>query len=587
MKTIMTDPLSETAMKSGRGGLQQDLKSGFKLTPGSTIEAKVLETETNGRLRIEFLGNTRVARLEAASSNQEMTRRPMISAGKTAVFRVLSVRPELVVAVERTAVEDKGADPTRSRSAEIQKGSSERLLSSPQAVRTGQSIQGRLVAVEGSLDPPSETSPGGYRAVVEVNGKQAPVWLDRPSAVGEQHLFKVLQAKPGPLLSHQGVVANASETLPVQTFNYRNDSLLFAKVLQVGSGDLNSSPHPPARVEIGGQVVSVLLERPLKEGETHMFRVISDKGLPLLTPVLGDERNVEMSAASLRTFLNAQQAGPHLYDSVIRSLTELGAHVNADSPVAGSVQHVLKLIQSITYGGEQVGKADFFDRFLALAGHTLEAGLAGKQGGASQSSIPAQENLKSLLIQLDGQLSEILEQGGGKDGGSDLQNLSNHAQGPVRNLLQHLLATQIVNTVAFHEEGSLAFEVPFSWAGQVETGRLTVRFKYEDESGDKKERESPTEIMVVFLLDLENMGPLRVDAYLKKEDRISVTVMAERLDVADYVRDRLSELGVNLADRGFKVERISCLQVKRERIQTETSPEVSQLIESDRMHIVA
>lgn len=587
MKTVMTDPLHETAVKSGRGGVQQDLKSGFKLTSGSTIEARVLDAEPDGRLRIDVLGNVRVASLKAVFPNQEMTRPPVISAGETAVFRVLSVRPELVVAMERIPVEEKGVHPSRSRSAEILKESSERLLPSPQNTRTGRNIQARLVALEGSYDPPSETSPGGYRAVLEVNGKQAPLWLNRPSAVGENHLFKVLQTKPGLLLSHQGPVVNASEKVPVQAAGYQDNSLLFAKVIQVASRDPNSSPYLPARVEIGGQVVNVWLESPLQEGETKLFRVISGKGLPLLAPVVDDERNAEMLAASLKTFLNAQQAGPHLYDSVIRSLTELGAYVNSDSPVSGSIQHVLKLIQTITYAEAQVGKTDFFERFLALSGHTLEAGSAGKQGGSAESLIYLQENLKSLLIKLDVQLTEMLEQGRRKDGGSDFQNLSMHAQGPVRNLLQHLLATQIVNTVAFHEEGSLSFEVPFSWAGHVATGRLTVRFKYEDDGSDRKERESPTEIMVVFLLDLENMGPLRVDAYLKKEDRISVTVMAERIEVVDFVRDQLSGLGMSLADRGFTVERISCLQVHRERIQTEASPGASQLIESDRMHIVA
>ena len=587
MKTMITDPMHETAMKSARGGVQQDLKPGFRLTSGSTIEAKVLEAAATGRLRIDVLGNAQAARLEAASPDQDITRLVGNLVGKTAVFRVLSVRPELVVAMEQTPLEEKGADPAQLRNGEIPKEGTERLASASPSMRGGRQIQGRLVAMEGVLDPPSENSPGGYRSVLEVNGKNVSVWLDRPSIVGKNHVFKVIQTKPGPLLSPQGPIVDGPKTAPVQTVNYRNNSLLFAKVLQVGPGDPNSSPHLPARVEIGGQVVNVLLESPLQEGETLLFRVASSKGPPLLVPILGDEQNVGMLPASLRSFLNAQQAGPHIYGSVIRSLTELGVHVSPDSPESRSIQHVLKLVQTLTYGEEQAGKADFFKRFLDLSGYTLEANAAGKQGGSADAAIPLQDNLKSLLIKLDGQLTEMLEQGRQGDARSDLQSLSLDAQGPVRSLLQHILATQVVNTVAFHEEGSLSFDVPFSWAGHVETGRLTVRFKHDDEGSDKQEKGSVTEIMVVFLLDLENMGPLRIDAYLKKDDRISVTVMAERSEVAAYVRDRISELGESLVERGFKVEQISCLQVHRQRIQEETSPEVSHLIESDQMHIVA
>jgi hypothetical protein len=584
MKTLMTDhPTLEAAMKPVKGGMQRDLKSWFRLASGSTVEAKVIEAAASGRLRIEVLGNTQTAILDAASPDQNLTRPPENLLGKTAVFRVLSVGPDLVLAREQTPLEEKGAEFGRLPGVEFPKDGSEKLSFSSLNDRTGRQIQGRLVALEGRPEPPSESSPGGYRAVLEVNGKNISVWLDRPSTVGQSHLFTVMQTKPGLQLS----VADAQGDVSVQTVNYRNDSLLFAKVLQIGTGNPDTSSHFPAKVEIGGQIVNVMLEGPVQEGETHLFRVASGKGLPLLVPVLGDEQNVGMLAANLKSFLSAQQSGTHLYDPVIRSLMDLAAVAKAESPARETVEEVLKLVRSITYGEEQVGKADFFQRFLDLSGYTLEADLAAKGGGGADGAVSPQDNLKSLLMKLDGQLTEMLEQGRQGDGPSDLHHLSMNAQGPVRNLLQHILATQVVNTVAFHEEGSLTFEVPFSWAGHVETGRLTVRFKHDDEDSQRKERPSPTEIMVVFLLDLENMGPLRVDAYLKKNDRISVTVMAERPDVASYVRDRIHELSEGLTHSGFSVEQISCLQVHRRRIQEETAPPVAHLIDSDQMHIVA
>ena len=243
------------------------------------------------------------------------------------------------------------------------------------------------------------------------------------------------------------------------------------------------------------------------------------------------------------------------------------------------------LIRNLVYDETQLGRSDFFRRFLQLSGFLTESGSA--EGAKPEAGIETDpQNARELLSRIEQQVSRYLEHGRNSPEHNELRSLAGQLQDSAKGLLQHLLAAQTLNTMSFAENGTMSFDIPFGWAGLIEPGRLSVQFR-EDGGEDDSEDRGPTEILIVFLLDLQRIGPIRVDALIKKEDHVSVTVMVEDSEVADYVKNRLPELESALEASGFSVERLSCLKTLPNRIKEESRPEGLEEMDANRMHIIA
>ena len=103
-------------------------------------------------------------------------------------------------------------------------------------------------------------------------------------------------------------------------------------------------------------------------------------------------------------------------------------------------------------------------------------------------------------------------------------------------------------------------------------------------SEDRDGKGALSDVLVVFLLDLERMGPVRVDARLKHLERIAVTVMVERPDVESYVRDRLPLLQAGLERCGLRIERLMCIRVRRESMSRDPVFQNDLIQEDGRIH---
>jgi len=121
-------------------------------------------------------------------------------------------------------------------------------------------------------------------------------------------------------------------------------------------------------------------------------------------------------------------------------------------------------------------------------------------------------------------------------------------------LLSVLERTQVLNTVNSERGEPLTFQIPFILDGRSSTAEFYVDGRSEE---GRKAPPEERHYSVVALLDLSELGALRVDLALHKKE-LSVKVTVEREDTKILASQLLPELARTLGEHGFAVEFLRC-----------------------------
>ena len=121
-------------------------------------------------------------------------------------------------------------------------------------------------------------------------------------------------------------------------------------------------------------------------------------------------------------------------------------------------------------------------------------------------------------------------------------------------LLSVIERTQVLNSVNSERGEPLTFQIPFILDGRSSTAEF-----YVDRRSEEGAKTPPEErhYSVVALLDLSELGALRVDLALHKK-QLSVKVTVEREDTVALASQLLPELASSLGEHGFAVEFLRC-----------------------------
>ena len=161
-------------------------------------------------------------------------------------------------------------------------------------------------------------------------------------------------------------------------------------------------------------------------------------------------------------------------------------------------------------------------------------------------------------------LRTLLEMQSPKLPGNDMTPVTPPQQEPVaqgsnfrqqaHQLLTSIERTQVLNSVNSERGEPLTFQIPLLLDGRTSTAEF-----YVERRPDEAHKTAPEERhhSLVALLDLDGLGPLRVDLALHR-NQLSVKVTVERPETEIFANRLLPELGHALNDHGFALEFLKC-----------------------------
>ena len=316
---------------------------------------------------------------------------------------------------------------------------------------------------------------------------------------------------------------------------------------------------------------------PLKPGQQIAVRV--DLTYPRVVMSPAGEGNAEEKAllSLLRSFLPVRLSWGEL---VTRLGTLLADQERSRSalPIERQVlERVVTLLSSLSGGEEQAGDAEKIKRFIEDTGIFYESKLkhALVREGSSRENLRESiaRDCKGLLLKLSQELKHEpvkMAESGETQVKSSLQTLAKTVDESIDNIeLQ-----QLVNCLASKKEEQLVFQIPVLLPEGMRTAELYIR------SGSRRGTKgglNKEDIHLVFLLTMQSLGDLRMDARLSKQ-KIRCAIEVSTPEGAHFVRQHLGLLSERLAALDYTVEQLTCA-VKKAGDKKATPPEGFSLLE--------
>ena len=168
------------------------------------------------------------------------------------------------------------------------------------------------------------------------------------------------------------------------------------------------------------------------------------------------------------------------------------------------------------------------------------------RGGIIDPQITLQQNLKAHLMRLlhdiTGRISHVPVQ-------ADTTNLVKQ----LSDLLLHIERTQVMNSMHAESGQPLTIEFPIHFGAAPSLAQLQF-WQPREETADQDELET----MFVLVLDLESLGPVRIESAIR-EKTLSITIRVTKQDVVTIAERLLPTLHETLTHRGFVVKSATCV----------------------------
>lgn len=217
-------------------------------------------------------------------------------------------------------------------------------------------------------------------------------------------------------------------------------------------------------------------------------------------------------------------------------------------------------IQALTSGTEKIPSAQRVKEQVTLSGMDYEAKV--KQFLEKGTNSDSEKGLE-LNRDLKGQLLEIIK----KLESRSLQKSASFTQAQVlkdttqifRQAVDNIELHQLTNQLAKQEGQPLLLQIPNPYANGDPTIKLYVR-PSQDEENDNKGKAKKS-FHLVFLLNLTNLGNLRVDSQIVKS-QLSLKMTVENQSIADFINSHAQDFESRLDELGFQADLTCCVQDK-------------------------
>ena len=284
---------------------------------------------------------------------------------------------------------------------------------------------------------------------------------------------------------------------------------------------------------IPGQTVKLVVQQTepqvvfsLAEGPSGQAAV----RLPLL--LQGVFRGNQALMANLRTLLEFDLAAAELPEGVKQAaaaLQKAAARLVAENP--DPLRHTIK-----------------------AAGLNLEARLAAATAGEGLSPTAAR-GLRPLYMALERAMAAASGRAAGaarRWAGFEAFGRAAHQVGGFFDNLAEL------NAETLPRDNQLLLALSLAWQDRLESGELLIGLPEPDEQGQRQGQTS-----LVFFLRLSALGDLAIEARLAGKT-LTADFVTDRADKAEFINQRLDELGENLAAMGYRAHLQARVRPSRE-----------------------
>ena len=268
----------------------------------------------------------------------------------------------------------------------------------------------------------------------------------------------------------------------------------------------------------------------------------------------------EKVTATLPNLLTDGTAQKTTWEQLYVTIKEILKHEPKDSLLFRTSNNVLHMLRGLVYGQNEFGAADFFRSFLMKT----ERNLAQVMSKSIQDPeyLRLHNNLQAdTFTSLLEELILVAEQPRGTREISPLiQNLLESAS----TLKDSMESAYVLNSLTYSTTGELCFTIPFHLNTHFLTGYLYLKLNSDSSDRKKKDRQ---DMLVIFFLDLPDLGGIRVDASLDRRNCVRVWVLMENTEAVSFVQGRLPDLSRSLKSLGFRTEYITVKTTHRFKLE--------------------
>jgi hypothetical protein len=278
-----------------------------------------------------------------------------------------------------------------------------------------------------------------------------------------------------------------------------------------------------------------------------------------LLPPLHTASSLE-KAGALPNRLTDRVALGTAWEKVHAALKELVGQESKESPLFRTATGVLRALKNLAYSESSPHSPDFFRVFLKETGQTLEDVLSRLIQNPGYSHSPSHLKTDPLTSLLQ-ELVTVANQSQGTEG---MKPLIHQVLGSASTLADSMEWAQTLNSLTCSTNGELFFHIPFCVNTCFLTGYLYLNLNYGEREKKKKHRQ---QMLVVFFLDLPDLGGVRVDASLDSRNRVRIWVYMENKEALAFVQGRLPDLAEALACQDLQVDHITAVAARRFKLE--------------------
>ena len=356
--------------------------------------------------------------------------------------------------------------------------------------------------------------------------------------------------------SMQAPAATPTRTFPV---SFEKDQILFEKGQIIKGAVIKMVSDKEAVLSFKNNTIPVILLKSASLNEEQTYKVVTAGRKPELIPVSPPAKNDDLSKGALAVRI-ASRTNMGEAVALLRSAVMEEADESAENSILKNhLKKLMRVVNTVVYDDRAVDKRNFFRNFLDRTGQNLENSLFKMVKNPNNSpksfdQLANGNNVKSLALEL-------------------LQAIGNSPENESRSLPRVVAAAsaladtletgQIVNNLAQARENVLYFQIPFVLQEQVSTGYLSMKF----EEREQDARKDSHDISIVFFLDLTNLGGIRIDAGLSKDDRLKISILLENEKPLKFVRKKLPALLQRLSAQNITIDSIKAMTASRKKLE--------------------
>ena len=162
-------------------------------------------------------------------------------------------------------------------------------------------------------------------------------------------------------------------------------------------------------------------------------------------------------------------------------------------------------------------------------------------------------DFKTFLLGFERDLG-VVEERLRKEGNPEVSKKVEELRAEVREAREAVESKQVQNALRQDAGEAFHFQVPFQEGGKLRNLDLFYRKRGGGRGGEAE----PVSHHFLFLLEMSQLGPLRIDALVRQPQQIDLRLRFEEEEVRRFVQGKLPELSFVLHSLGFQVGFLEC-----------------------------